>query len=173
MYSWCLLFLCLPVTLLVQVLVPIRVFGVWQYLPWMHGVVIYYALNHKLSVACTVAILAGLLVDGFTFSQPGMGVFLYGMIVYLAERFRQQIVPEAMITASVFGVVAGSTLVLLRLGILWAEGHQGLTLGRALATLGFAVVSGAICVPAVGYLLQVIHRGLDLRTGEEGQHVNA
>ena len=173
MYLWGLLLLSLPVALLMELLLPIRLIGGWGFLPWMHGMMIYYALHQKLSVALVAALLGGLLVDCYTLGQPGVAVLLYGIVVYLADRFRRQIIPDAMITAAVFGVAASLGLGLLRLGMLWMDGHRGVTVVGVLAKLGFMACTGALFVPLVVWVMHAMHRALDLVASEGDQHVNA
>ena len=173
MYLWGLLLLSMPAALLLETQLRFSAMGWWVHLPWMHAVVVYYALHQKLPVALTAAFMGGLCVDAYTVGQPGMTVLVYGLMVYLADRFRRQIVAEAFVTAAVFGVATTAALGVLRLGVLWSEGHRGLSVLRVLTQLGFGVVSAAILTPLVGTLMQGIHRGLAIEPGEEDRHVNA
>jgi len=172
-YFWGLLLFCMPMALLLEVIFPVPLAGYWVHLPWTSALVVYYALHQKLFVACCAALLGGVLVDGFSLGQPGPALLLYGAIVYLADRFKRQIVPEAPITAAVFGIATCVGGPILRLGVLWSDGHQGLSPLRIGAKLLFAFIAGGILTPLVCILMQALHRGLDLVPDEEGQHVNA
>jgi rod shape-determining protein MreD len=173
LYFWALLMLIAPVALLLEVLLPVPFFGMQLRVPWMSAVVVYYALYHKLTPAFVVAVVMGCLLDGFSMSQPGPGVLVYGVLVYLADRFRRQIVAEAAITAAVFGIATCFSIAVLRLGLLVSDHYRGLSLLRGGGNLGFAILAGALVTPWVCLFLNRLHRGLDLLKGEGDQHVNA
>jgi len=164
--------LCIPVALLLEIQFPVPLMGGWGHLPWMHGVVVYYALHQKLSIAFTAAVLGGLFVDAYALGQPGVAVLLYGLVVYFADRFRKQIIAEAFITAIVFGMFTSLGFSLLRLLAIGTDGHHGISVLRMLLQSGFGLVSAAVLTPLVGILMQAIHRGLDIVPEEEGTHVN-
>ncbi len=172
MYLWCVFLLCMLVALLLEIQVPIPMMGGWGHLPWIHALVVYYALHQKLPMAFAAAVLGGLCVDAYTVGQPGIAILLYGLVVYLADRFRRQIISDALITAVVFGMFANLGFYLLRLGVIWTEGYRGLSVSRVLVQSGFSLASAAVITPFVGFLMRAIHRGLDLMSAEEGPHVN-
>lgn len=173
MFLWGTLILSMPLAMLLETQFRVPMAGVSIHLPWMHAIVVYYALRHRLPVAFTAALMGGLLMDAYTWGQPGVGVIVYGGIVYLADRFRRQIVSEALVTAVVFGMVTSLTFGILRLGLLYYEGHRGLSAIRVLAQVGGGVLFAALLTPLVSILMQGIHRGLDIVPSEEDQHVNA
>jgi rod shape-determining protein MreD len=173
LYFWGFMMLILPIALLLEVLLPIPLFGMQLHVPWVSAVVVYYALRQKMAGALVVAVVMGALVDAFSFGQPGPGVMVYGVLVYLADRFRRQIVPDAAITAAVFGVATCLGIVFVRLGLLLSDGYGGLSLLRLVSNVVFPVVAGAGVTPLLCAFLDKLHRGLDLLPGEEGQHVNA
>ena len=173
MYFWGLLLLSAPLVLLLEVLGPIPLFGHWGHLPWVSAWVVYYALHQKLPAACCAALLGGLLVDGFRLGQPGTTLFTYGLTVFLADRFRRQIVPDASITAAVFGMVTSTGVSLFGLGLLLMDAHRGLSPIRVGGKLLFTLVASGVLTPLVCLLLQRVHRALDLVATEEDQHVNA
>ncbi len=172
MYLWGVFLLSMPAALLLETQLRFLAAGGWVYLPWMHAIVVYYALRHRFPVAFTAAVIGGLGVDAYTVGQPGLAVLVYGIMVYLADRFRRQIVAEAFITAVVFGVATSLVYGLLRIGLLLMDGHRGLSGARILIQLGLGGVTAVIVTPFVGVLMQGIHRGLDAVPEEEGQHVN-
>jgi len=173
LYFWALLLLSAPLALLAEVLVPIPLFGVWGRLPWVTAWVVYYALYQKLPAACCAAALGGLLVDAFRLGQPGTTLLAYGIMVFVADRFRRQIVAEAGITAVVFGMATHLAAVLLGLGLLLLDDFTKLGMGRVVAQLLFAGAAAAVLTPLVCGLLHRIHQGLDLAVTEGEPHVNA
>lgn len=165
--------LSLILCLFLQIRFPIPVQGAYMHIPWMHAIVIYYALHHRLRISIVVALIASFLVDGYSLTQPGTTLLAYGLVIIIADRYRQLIVSDAAVTASVFGAGLGLGLCVLQVAALVLAGRQGLSALFVIMKLVLSVVFAAICTPCICSLMRALHRMLDLSELDEGEHVNA
>lgn len=173
MIFWSLLFLSLPVGLMLAVILPVPFFGDLERLPWISGIVLYYILHQRQGPAFLAAMLGAILLDGFSTAQPGSTVLLFGLAWYIADRYRSQIIPDAMITAVVFGAATGLCGMLMGFLVLYLDGHTAFHVWRFIGRLVFQVIAGGLLTPLVCLLMQALHRALGLAAGEELQRVEA
>jgi hypothetical protein len=170
---WSLLLLSLPVGLLLGVLFPVPFFGEWERLPWISGIVLYYVLHQRQGPAFLAAMLGAIMLDGFSIAQPGSSVLLFGFAWYIADRYRSQIVPDAVITAAVFGAATGLCGMLMGFLILYMDGNTAFRVWRFAGRLVFQVMAGGVLTPLTCLLMQWLHRALGLVAGEELHRVEA
>ena len=165
---WLLLTQALLGSLLLQLRLPVLAWGgLAGRLPMVSAVVLFYVLTQRPAAGFLVVLLGGFAVDGMSLAQPGTTLLLYTVAFFLAERYRKLIVPDASITAVVFGSLTGVGGFLLQAGLLWhAEAIRIQPLILVFRLL-FAAVAGGVVTPLVFAVLQAMHRALDLAQQEE------
>lgn len=76
-------------------------------LPLLLAVVLYYALTNNRGIMLLSAVLAGLLQDALSPIPPGYSAFCFGAVGMVANRYKDDLVGESLLTTSIIGAVAG------------------------------------------------------------------
>ncbi len=165
---WLLLVQALVGALLLQLQLPVLAWGgVAGRLPMVSAVVLFYVLTQRPAAGFLVVLAGGFAVDGVSLAPPGSSLLLYTLAFFVADRYRKLIVPDASITAVVFGALTGVGGVLLQAGLLWQAGAIRIQPVVLLFRVLYAFVAGGLVTPVVFALLQAMHRSLDLVCQEE------
>jgi rod shape-determining protein MreD len=135
--------------------------------PILLGVVLYYALNHKLWIVVIAAFSAGMLQDSMSFVPLGYSSFLFCVAAVAVGRYRQLVLSDAIVTAIFFGGIAGFTVTLALYLLLKAGGHLACSGGTAALHIFGSTFLGIITVPAVFLLMTLMHRALELQEKED------
>lgn len=126
--------------------------------PFMVGVVIYYALCRDLAILLTAAIVAGLVVDAMGLMPLGYSSFCYVLVGLAAQRYRETVLVRQWTTHVLFGALANG-LVALMLSLMLGLSHvSDIGIGWALAKVAGAMVAGAIVVPFVFRFIAYLDR---------------
>lgn len=172
MLFWMLMLMAMLVATLSQALLPgVPLLGNARF-PVLLGVVLYYALNHKLWVGIVVAFVAGILQDGLSMVPLGYSAFLFCGVAALAGRYRWLVLSEAAVTAAFFGAVASFLVSLSLFFLLKQSGAIACTGSAGLHRVIGSGILGFVMVPVVFFGLSHLHRALDLAE-EEGADVKA
>jgi len=172
MLFWILMMMAMLVATLGQAMLPGWPLLGYARFPLLLGVVLYYALNHKLWIVILVAFVAGLLQDGLSLVPLGYSALLFCGVAVVAGRYRRLVLSEAFVTAAFFGGIA-SLVVTLFIFILLrrADAIACSALQAALRIVGSGFL-GMLTVPVVFLLMTHLHRALEL-VGEEDADVRA
>ncbi len=172
MIFWMLMLMAMLAATLAQALLPGVPFLGNARFPALLGLVLYYALNHKLWVGIVVAFVAGILQDGLSMVPLGYSAFLFCGVAAVAGRYRWLVLSEAAVTAAFFGAIA-SFLVSISLFLLLKQSGSIVCTGSvALHRVLGSGVLGLVTVPVVFLSMSYLHRALDL-IEEEGADVKA
>jgi len=172
MLFWMLMGVALLGATLAQAMLPAwALFGQARF-PVLLGLVLYYALNHKLWMVMIVAFIAGILQDGLSLVPLGYSAFLFCVVASVAGRYRRLVLSEALVTAAFFGGIASLIVTLLHFLILNGNGSIVCSRGLALFRVLGSGALGAFTVPAVFLIMTHLHRALEL-VGEEDSDVRA
>ncbi|MBT3191609.1 MAG: rod shape-determining protein MreD [Verrucomicrobia bacterium] len=172
MLFWILMALMMLVATLTQASLPVWAVLGYARSPVLLGLVLYYALNHKLWVVVPVAFTAGMLQDGLSMVPLGYSALLFCLVAIVAARYRQLVLSEAAVTAAFFGGIA-SLVVSLALYLLLRKADL-ISCKGSVATLHIlgSGILGLVTVPVVFLSMAGLHRSLDL-IEEEGVDVTA
>ncbi len=117
--------------------------------PFMVGIVIYYALTRDIAILLTAAIVAGLVVDAMGLMPLGYTSFCYVLVGLGAQRYRETVVVRQWTTHVLFGAMANGLVALMLSLMLGLSRISDIGVGWALAKISGAFVAGAIVVPFV------------------------
>ncbi len=141
--------------------------------PVLLGIVLYYALNHRGVAGVLCALGAGLLMDCLSFVPIGYSVLFFCLTAWLADRCRQWVLPDAVVTSMFFGGLSNLLYAIFLYILLLRNGsHHGLLLTGLLRILGSGLL-GVLTVPLVSLLLTRLHKDLNLSDKEENAPVGA
>jgi hypothetical protein len=126
-------------------------------IPFLTGVVVYYALNRPLVMALVAALWAGMLTDGAG-GLPGACTAVFLFLAALALRPLRRLLLDGSFT----GVTLATTVLALAQALwqwLWSD-VQGLDgeEGRALARLALLLPSGAVAGAAAALALRFLEQ---------------
>jgi len=141
--------------------------------PVLCSLVLYYALNHHGVAGAVCAFACGLLIDSLSLVPLGYSGLLLCLMALSAGACRKHVLPEAMVTASVFGGLGAGLYALVLYAMLANQGVQGVSLGVVVARIAGSGVLGAITAPPVFFVLARLHRALELGDKEAQHRVNA
>ncbi len=172
---WLLLVLSLLVALLLELQLPLVLWpGLAGQIPAVSAVVLYYVLTQHVAVGFVAVLLGGILVDGFSLVPPGAMLLVYTVALYLSDRYRQYLVPDATLTGLVFGAGTGALGVLVQACMAWQAGTLHSRVFPFIWRMGTALLMGGVVTAAGCALLQQLHAALDLTNQEkEDRHVNS
>lgn len=129
-------------------------------LPVLPAIVLYYALNRRVSDQMLAALLAGMVHDMFSPIPLGVSVFCFVLVGWVAGLFRHLVLADSVVTPVVFGFVFGALLTLLFFGVLRQQELLAVSLQWVgLRVLGTALL-GAVVTPCVFMLLGPLDRSL-------------
>ena len=167
MYFAMLMILVMMVATLLQTILPGWAILGYARFPLLLGVVLYYALNHKLWIAIGTAFVAGLLQDGMSFVPLGYSAFIFCVIALIAGHYKKMLLSEALVTALFFGAIGSfmlSFMLFMLLNMRHLIGCSGFT--AALRIMGGTIL-GAVSIPPIFLLLKILHHSLDLQEKED------
>ena len=147
MTTWVVMIIVLVVGGLLQSLLPGYAFLGHVKFPFLLAFVLYYALNWDVAVALLAALLAGLLQDVLSPLPLGYSAFCFCAVGWLANRWRQLVLTEPVITPLFFGGIA-SMVVTLTQYVLLVRGDliEG-DWGRLVLRLIVAGILGMVSTP--------------------------
>ena len=167
MYFMILMFMVMIGATLLQALLPgWAVLGNARY-PVLLGVVLYYALNHKISVVIAAAFTAGLLQDSLGFVPLGYSSILFCGVALVAARYRGLVLSDAPITAVFFGGIASFGVSLILYLLLRSGGLVSCSGATAVMHILGSALLGIVTVPAVFICMKILHRALDIQEKED------
>lgn len=126
--------------------------------PFMVGIVIYYALTRDLAILLTAAIVAGLIVDAMGLMPLGYTSFCYVLVGLAAQRYRETVVVRQWTTHVLFGALANGAVALMLSLMLGLSNVSDIGAGRALARILGAIIAGAVVVPFVFRFIAYLDR---------------
>lgn len=92
---------------LLQMLLPALTWAGQARLLFPVSVSLYYGLNRETHIALMAAFLAGVMHDVLSPVPLGFSTILLLLMVWLVGRIRHLLLPEAVVTAAVFGALGG------------------------------------------------------------------
>lgn len=122
-------------------------------LPFLSGVVIYYALTHRTSRLIPAAILIGILDDSLGMIPLGVSSFCYAAMGLIIARFRGVMTIHAVTTHAFLGAVANFATTLITWLLLVREGGLHWTWGWMLGKFVGSIITGALLVPVIFSIL--------------------
>jgi len=152
------------VTLLAAVLqatIPPFALSGYAPLPFLCGVVVYYALLHRTSRMVQAAILLGVLADSLGMMPLGFSSFCYAAIGLVIARFRDVMTVHAWTTHAFLGALANFVSTVAMWLLILGDGALQWPWHWTLFKFLGALVNGAVIVPLVFETL----RRLDHLTG--------
>jgi len=167
MYFMMLMVMVMIGATLLQALLPgWAVLGHARY-PVLLGVVLYYALNHKLWIVIATAFMAGMLQDGLGMVPLGYSSLLFCAVALVAGRYRQLVLSDAVITALFFGGISSFVVSLLLYLLLRSGGFVSCSGTTAVVRIFGSGLLGTITVPLVFICMKLLHRSLGLQEKED------
>ncbi len=135
--------------------------------PVLLGVVLYYALHHKLWIVIAAAFTAGMLQDGLGFVPLGYSSILFCIVALVAARYRQLVLSDAAITAIFFGGIASFMVSFALYLLLKTGGYISCSGTTALVRILGSGLLGTITVPVVFICMKHLYLALDLQEKED------
>jgi rod shape-determining protein MreD len=118
-------------------------------IPFLLALVLYYALNHPTGTMLGAALVAGFLGDALSPVPMGYSAALFCAAGLVAGRYRKLVVPDSLMTAVVFGAVAGGIMPLVFWGLLTraslVSASVGWVLLKALGTAVLGALAAVVC----------------------------
>ncbi|MCX7591894.1 MAG: hypothetical protein N2255_09745 [Kiritimatiellae bacterium] len=125
--------------------------------PCLPAVVLYFALHRNLDVAVTVAILAGMMQDALGLMPLGLSVLCFVFVAMVTARFRNVVMPDAVLTTTIFGALTCTIWVIVCYAVLRSRGWYW-PFSRLLSMLLGTTVLGAITTPVFHRLIGGLDR---------------
>ncbi len=141
--------------------------------PLLAGLVLYYALNHRIAAGWMAALAAGLLLDALSLVPPGYSVLLFLGLAGVADRYRKLVLPEATVTAVFFGGLAGLSYSMVLYGLLVRSGMEPGHPVQVTMRIAGSGLTGLVTTPVVFRVMTILHKALDLADKEDNGRVNA
>lgn len=118
-------------------------------LPFLLGVVIYYALTHRASRMVQAAVLIGILDDSLGMMPLGFSSFCYAAIGLLIAHFRGMMTVHSFTTHAFLGAVANLAGTVVAWLLLLNEGELYWPWHWVLFKCAGSLVTGAFLVPVI------------------------
>ncbi len=118
-------------------------------LPFLLGVVIYYALMHRPSRMLQAAVLIGLLDDSLGQMPLGFSSFCYATICLVVARFRDAMTVRSWITQAFLGATANFATTFFTWLLLAKDGELHWPIHWLLFKFAGSFVNGALLVPVI------------------------
>ncbi len=141
--------------------------------PVLCSLVMYYSLNHHGVAGAVCAFACGLLIDSLSLVPLGYSGLLLFLMSLAVGACRKHVLPEAMVTAVVFGGLGAGLYAMALYALLANQGLQGVAPSIVVARIAGSGVLGAITAPPVFWVLARLHRALELGDKEAQHRVNA
>ncbi len=160
-----LMLLLIPLGALLQQLLPVwPIFGGIKP-PILAALALYYALRRKNKDIWIAILVTTLMQDGLDVGPFGPALLAFPIIGMVAQRIRNEIFVDGLISQVFFGAAIGIFTTFVTLLIYTATGQRPFLFGTTVARLLGALCLGAITLPLVSIIVNKIEKALPKRRG--------
>lgn len=136
-------------------------------IPFMVGIVVYYALLHTRGTMLVAAFAAGLLDDSLGLMPLGYSTFAYIVVGLACQSYRDVVIPRQWTTQAVFGASANAGALFLNFALLAKDDLISVGFLNFLLRLIVAAISGFIAIPLIFMFIDWLNRNVGITEWEE------
>lgn len=131
--------------------------------PILAALVVYYALRREKQEMWLTILLIALLYDGLEIGTFGPALLAFPIIAVVANRVRNEVFSDGLVTQMIFGVFASFCITFSALLIYTASGQRPFNFGLSLLRLFGSIWLGMATLPLVSWAISWLENALPKR----------
>lgn len=131
--------------------------------PILAALVVYYALRREKQEMWLTILLIALLYDGLEIGTFGPALLAFPIIAVVANRVRNEVFSDGLVTQMIFGVFASFCITFSALLIYTASGQRPFNFGLSLLRLFGSIWLGMATLPLVSWAISRLENALPKR----------